>query len=55
VSGTKGARSSQVAEQYKGNGIVRKIGDDITVVVESFGDVPSKDLKTIADAVKEKK
>jgi S1-C subfamily serine protease len=55
VSGTKGARSSQVAEQYKGNGIVRKIGDDITVVVESFGDVSSKDLKTIADAVKEKK
>jgi S1-C subfamily serine protease len=55
VSGTKGARSSQVAEQYKGNGIVRKIGKDITVVVESFGDVSSKDLKTIADAVKEKK
>ena len=40
---------------YKGNGIVRKIGDDITVVVESFGDVSSKDLKAIADAVKEKK
>jgi S1-C subfamily serine protease len=55
VSGTKGSRSSQVAEQYKGNGIVRKIGDDITVVVESFGDVSSKDLKAIADAVKEKK
>jgi S1-C subfamily serine protease len=55
VSGTKGSRSSQVAEQYKGNGIVRKIGKDITVVVESFGDVSSKDLKTIADAVKEKK
>ena len=55
VSGTKGSRSSQVAEQYKGNGIVRKIGKDITVVVEGFGDVPSKDLKTIADAVKEKK
>ena len=55
VSGTKGSRSSQVAEQYKGNGIVRKIGKDITVVVEGFGDVSSKDLKTIADAVKEKK
>ena len=55
VSGTKGSRSSQVAEQYKGNGIVRKIGKDITVVVESFGDVSSKDLKAIADAVKEKK
>ena len=55
VSGTKGSRSSKVAEQYKGNGIVRKIGKDITVVVESFGDVSSKDLKTIADAVKEKK
>ncbi|MBJ7461704.1 MAG: trypsin-like peptidase domain-containing protein [Ilumatobacteraceae bacterium] len=55
VSGTKGSRSSQVAEQYKGNGIVRKIGKDITVVVEGFGEVSSKDLKTIADAVKEKK
>ncbi|CAB5016523.1 unannotated protein [freshwater metagenome] len=55
VSGTKGSRSSQVAEQYKGNGIIRKIGKDITVVVEGFGDVSSKDLKTIADAVKEKK
>ena len=55
VSGTKGSRSSQVAEQYKGNGIVRKIGKDITVVVEGFGDVSNKDLKTIADAVKEKK
>ncbi|MEI8160623.1 MAG: trypsin-like peptidase domain-containing protein [Actinomycetes bacterium] len=55
VSGTKGSRSSQVAEQYKGNGIVRKIGKDITVVVEGFGGVSSKDLKTIADAVKEKK
>ena len=55
VAGTKGSQSSQVAEQYKGKGLVRKIGSDITVVVEGFGNVSSKDLKTIADAVKEKK
>ncbi|MEI8322643.1 MAG: trypsin-like peptidase domain-containing protein [Actinomycetes bacterium] len=55
VAGTKGSQSSQVAEQYKGKGLVRKIGKDITVVVEGFGNVSSKDLKAIADAVKEKK
>ena len=54
IAGTKGPTSDQVAKQYKGDGLVRQLGDDVTVVIEGFGNVSEKDLKAIADAVKEK-
>lgn len=54
IAGTKGPTSDQVAKQYKGTGLVRQLGDDVTVVIEGFGNVSEKDLKAIADAVKEK-
>jgi len=55
ITGTKGSSSETVAKQYKGKGEVRRLGNDITVVVESFGNVSDKDLETVANAVKEKK
>ena len=54
VTATKGATANDVAEQYSGNGEVRRFGSDLTVVVEGLGNVSADDVKAVADAVSPK-
>lgn len=54
VTATKGPEAKSAADTYKGSGEVRRLGDDLTVIVEGTPGVPAGDLKKIADAVKEK-
>ena len=54
VTATKGPEASSVAKTYTGKGEVRRLADDLTVIVEGTPGVSSSDLKAIADAVREK-
>lgn len=54
VTATKGPEASSVAKTYTGKGEVRRLADDLTVIVEGTPGVPSSDVKAIADAVREK-
>jgi len=54
ITATKGPQAAAAAKSYAGNGEVRRLSDDLTVIVEGTPGVPSKDLRAIADAVKEK-
>ncbi len=54
VTATKGPEAGRVADAYTGNGEMRRLADDLTIIVEGTPGVPSTALKAIADAVKEK-
>ena len=54
VTATKGPEAKAAAENYSGKGEVRRLADDLTVIVEGTPGVPASDLDRIADAVKEK-
>lgn len=54
VTATKGPEAGRVADSYAGKGEVRRLADDLTVIVEGTPGVPSSALKAIAGAVKEK-
>jgi S1-C subfamily serine protease len=54
VTATKGPEAKAAAENYSGKGEVRRLADDLTVIVEGTPGVSASDLETIADAVKEK-
>ncbi len=54
ITATKGPDAGSVADAYKGGGEMRRLSDKLTVIVEGTPGVSSKDLRAIADAVKEK-
>lgn len=54
VTATKGPEAKAAAKSYKGDGEVRQLADDLTVIVEGTPGVSSSDLEAIADAVREK-
>ncbi len=54
LTATKGPEAPSVAKTYTGKGEVRRLADDLTVIVEGTPGVSSSDLKAIADAVREK-
>lgn len=54
ITATKGSQAGAAAESYNGKGEVRRLSDDLTVIVEGTPGVSAKDLRAIADAVKEK-
>jgi len=54
VTATKGPEAKNAAEAYNGKGEVRRLADDLTVIVEGTPGVSSSDLEAIADAVREK-
>lgn len=53
VTATKGPEAKAAADAYKGNGEVRRLADDVTVIVEGTPGVSAADLEAIADAVRE--
>ena len=54
ITATKGPQAATAAKSYAGEGEVRRLSDDLTVIVEGTPGVSAKDLRAIADAVKEK-
>jgi S1-C subfamily serine protease len=54
VTATKGPEAGRVADAYTGKGEMRRLADDLTIIVEGTPGVPSSVLKAIADSVKEK-
>jgi hypothetical protein len=53
VTATKGPEAKAAADSYKGKGEVRRLADDLTVIVEGTPGVSAGDLEAIADAVRE--
>lgn len=54
ITATKGPQAAAAADSYAGTGQVRRLSDDLTVIVEGTAGVSSQTLRSIADAVKEK-
>ena len=54
ITATKGPEAKTAADSYKGKGEVRRLANDLTVIVEGTPGVSSSDLDAIADAVQEK-
>ena len=54
ITATKGPEAGAAADAYSGKGVVRRLNDKLTVIVEGTPGVSQGDLKKIADAVKEK-
>ena len=51
ITATEGSQAAAAAKNYTGNGEVRKLSKDLTVIVEGSPGVPLSDVKKIADAV----
>ena len=54
ITATEGSQAAAAAKNYNGSGELRKLSNDLTVIVEGSPGVPSSDVKKIADAIKAK-
>mgnify|MGYP003332912037 CR=1 FL=1 len=54
ITATEGPDAGKAADAYSGSGVVRRLADDLTVIVEGSAGVSKSDLKKIADAIRRK-